>query len=188
LYRKLLLSFAERYTTAAADIRRLLDGKDYEKAHRLIHDIKGLAGNLSADDLQAATAELEKPVKHATVENPPEPGALAKNLDAFETLLEQALRSARSMMPPAEPEPALSGAASPPTADIVRLNAVVDEMVKYLNDYDSAATDCLDANRELFRTLFAPEEFVRFEKRLESYDFAEAQAQLERARKGHLDR
>jgi CheY-like chemotaxis protein len=186
LYRKLLLSFAERYMTAAADIRRLLDGKDYEKAHRLIHDIKGLAGNLSANHLQAATAEIEKQVKHANVENPPEPEALAQNLAAFDTLLDQALRSARSMMPPTTvPGPALSRAASLPSADPVRLKAVAGEMMKYLSDFDSAAADCLNANRELLSTLFSPEEFVRFEKRLESYDFAEAQVQLEQAMKDH---
>jgi two-component system sensor histidine kinase/response regulator len=182
LYRKLLLSFAERYTTAAADIRRLLDSKDYEKAHRLIHDIKGLAGNLSANDLQAATAELERPVKRANVENPPEPEALSKNLAAFETLLDRALRSARTLMhPTTAPGPALSRAASLPAADLVRLKDVVEEMRKYLSDFDSAAADCLNANRELLSTLFSPEEFKRFERRLESYDFAEAQAQLEQA-------
>jgi PAS domain S-box-containing protein len=185
LYRKLLLSFAERYTTAAADIKRLLDGKDYEKAHRLIHDIKGLAGNLSADHLQAATTELEKQVKHANVENPPEQEALAKNLSAFETLLDQALRSARSMMPPKAPGPAPSRAASLSSADPVRLKAVAGEMRQYLSDFDSAAADCLNTNRELLSTLFSPEEFIRFEKGIESYDFAEAQAQLERAMKDY---
>jgi PAS domain S-box-containing protein len=186
LYRKLLLSFAERYTTAAADIRRLLDDKDYEKAHRLIHDIKGLAGNLSANHLQAATAELEKQVKHANVENPPEPEALAQNLAAFETLLDQALRSARSMMPQSTaPGPALSRAASLPSADPVLVKAVAGELRKYLSDFDSAAADCLNENRELLSTLFSPEEFVRFEKRIESYDFAEAQVQLEQTLKDH---
>jgi CheY-like chemotaxis protein len=186
LYRKLLLSFAERYTTAAADIRRLLDDKDYEKAHRLIHDIKGLAGNLSANHLQAATAELEKQVKHANVENPPEPEALAQNLAAFETLLDQALRSARSMMPQSTaPGPTLSRAASLPSADPVLVKAVAGELRKYLSDFDSAAADCLNENRELLSTLFSPEEFVRFEKRIESYDFAEAQVQLEQTLKDH---
>jgi hypothetical protein len=58
-------------------------------------------------------------------------------------------------------------------------------MRKYLSDFDSAAADCLNANRELLSTLFSPEEIVRLEKRIESYDFAEAQAQLERAMKDH---
>ncbi len=185
LYRKLLLSFADKYAPAAEDLRRLLDNRDYEKAHRLIHDIKGLAGNLAAERLQAATAELEKLVKPANAENPPEPEALARAYSAFEGLLEQALTSARSLMPPmTAPGPEMY--AAPPTAvDPARLKAVVGEMMKYLSDFDSAAADCLKANRELLRTLFVPEEFGRFEKRLESYDFAEAQIQLEQAMKDH---
>lgn len=107
LYRKLLVSFAGKYSRAASDIQQLLDDKDYEKAHRLIHDVKGLAGNLSADQLRDATGELEKLVKYANDEKPPEPEALAKNFGTFEKLLEQALSSARSLAPQTgEPGPA----------------------------------------------------------------------------------
>ncbi len=76
LYRKLLLSFATKYTRMADDIRHALDARDYHQAHGLIHDIKGLAGNLAALQLQAAAAELEKLVKHADDKDPPSPEAL----------------------------------------------------------------------------------------------------------------
>ena len=89
------------------------------------------------------------------------------------------------MTPTTAPGPALSRAASPPSADPVRLKAVAGEMRKYLSDFDSAAADCLNANRHLLSALFSPEEFIRFEKRIESYDFAEAQVQLELAMKDH---
>ncbi|HBD07359.1 MAG TPA: two-component system sensor protein, partial [Syntrophobacteraceae bacterium] len=38
LYRKLLLSFATKYTQRAADIRHALDARDFHQAHGLIHD------------------------------------------------------------------------------------------------------------------------------------------------------
>ncbi|MGD9181437.1 MAG: response regulator, partial [Desulfobacterales bacterium] len=53
LYRKLLLNFATDYGETANDIRSALDAKDFERAHSLVHNLKGLAGNLAATDLQA---------------------------------------------------------------------------------------------------------------------------------------
>jgi len=63
LYRKLLLDFGTKYTDAAAEIRQALDAGDFEQAHSLVHNLKGLAGNLAASDLQAAAVEMEKRVK-----------------------------------------------------------------------------------------------------------------------------
>jgi signal transduction histidine kinase/DNA-binding response OmpR family regulator len=51
LYRRLLLSFATDYGGAANDIRIALEAKDFERSHSLVHNIKGLAGNLAATDL-----------------------------------------------------------------------------------------------------------------------------------------
>ena len=66
LYRKLLVDFGTKYTETAREIREALDAKDFEQAHSLVHNLKGLAGNLEAKDLQAATVEMEKLVKGQT--------------------------------------------------------------------------------------------------------------------------
>jgi polar amino acid transport system substrate-binding protein len=63
LYRKLLLDFGSKYTDVAGEIRNALDKRDYQQAHSLVHNLKGLAGNLAAIDLQAATVEMEKLIK-----------------------------------------------------------------------------------------------------------------------------
>ena len=97
LYRKLLTGFAARYVQSAGDIRQALDAGDYRKAHGMIHDVKGLAGNLAAIPLQAAAAELEKLIKHADEKNPPPSDTVNKTFVAFETRMDQALRSAQSM-------------------------------------------------------------------------------------------
>ena len=41
----------------------MLNAKDLKQAHSLIHNLKGLAGNLAATDLQAAAIEIEKLVR-----------------------------------------------------------------------------------------------------------------------------
>jgi CheY-like chemotaxis protein len=63
LYRKLLLDFSVKYAGTADGIRQALDAEDFEQANSLVHNLKGLAGNLAATDLQTAAAEMEKLVK-----------------------------------------------------------------------------------------------------------------------------
>lgn len=97
LYRKLLAGFAARYGQAARDVRQALDAGDYRKAHAMIHDIKGLAGNLAALPLQDAGSDLEKLIKRVDEKNPPPPDDLKKAFAAFETRMDQALQSAKSL-------------------------------------------------------------------------------------------
>jgi PAS domain S-box-containing protein len=99
LYLKLLGSFAARYTARAAEVRRALDARDFGAASGLVHDVKGLAGNLSAQQLQAAAAELERLVKHADGQAPPAKEALDAAFAAFAGRLEHALRAAGSLLP-----------------------------------------------------------------------------------------
>ena len=68
LYRKLLLDFGENYVGAANEIRGALAVGDFKQAHSLVHNLKGLAGNLEATELLAAAVEIEKLVKGQTAE------------------------------------------------------------------------------------------------------------------------
>jgi CheY-like chemotaxis protein len=86
LYRKLLLDFGANYTGVAGEIHKALDSKDLEQAHSLIHNLKGLAGNLAAIDLQAASVNLEILVKGVGKKTPP-----AKKLKLKFSELENAL-------------------------------------------------------------------------------------------------
>jgi two-component system sensor histidine kinase/response regulator len=96
LYRKLLLDFGANYTGVAGEIHKALDSRDLEQAQSLIHNLKGLAGNLAAIDLQAASVNLEKLVKDVGKKTPP-----AKNLklkfSELENALNQALDSVQSL-------------------------------------------------------------------------------------------
>ena len=101
LYRKLLINFSADYRSTANDIRIAIDSKDFEQAHSLVHNLKGLAGNLAATDLQAAAVVLEKLVKGVEKKTP-----IAKELNLkffdLENTLNQALDSAQSLSAPAE--------------------------------------------------------------------------------------
>ncbi len=101
LYRKLLVDFGTKYTETAREIREALDVKDFEKAHGLVHNLKGLSGNLEATDLQAATVEMEKLVKGQT-EKTASDEELNQKYSNLEDALSRALEAVQALGPTAE--------------------------------------------------------------------------------------
>jgi len=99
LYRKLLVDFGTKYTETAGEIRGALDARDFKQAHSLIHNLKGLAGNLEAKDLQVATVGMEKLVKGQT-----EKTVSVKELDLkfaeLKNALDQALDAVQILISP----------------------------------------------------------------------------------------
>jgi HPt (histidine-containing phosphotransfer) domain-containing protein len=101
LYRRLLLDFGAKYTEVAGEIHKALDSKDLKQAHSLIHNLKGLAGNLAAIDLQAASVNLEKLVTGVGKKSPPAK-KLKLKFSELENALNQALDSVQSLGASAE--------------------------------------------------------------------------------------
>jgi signal transduction histidine kinase/CheY-like chemotaxis protein len=97
LYRKLLLDFADGYREASENIHHALIANDINQVHSLVHNIKGLAGNLSATDLQNAAAEMDSLVKKALSGEKLTPGQLESNLSALKKTLEEALASCQTL-------------------------------------------------------------------------------------------
>ncbi len=101
LYRKLLLDFGAKYTAVATQIRKTLDNRDFKQAHSLVHNLKGLAGNLAASALQAAAVEMEKLVK-----GDQKKAASQKQLDQKFATLEKSLNQALEAVQTLGPVPA----------------------------------------------------------------------------------
>jgi signal transduction histidine kinase/DNA-binding response OmpR family regulator len=101
LYRKLLLDFGANYGGVASEIRAALEVGDFEQAHSLVHNLKGLAGNLEAKNLQAAAVKMEKLVKIQTAETASDK-ELYQKLTNLESALNQALGAVQSLGPVAE--------------------------------------------------------------------------------------
>jgi two-component system, sensor histidine kinase and response regulator len=101
LYHKLLLSFAQDYNGAANEIRQALDADDFDQAHSLVHNIKGLAGNLAATELQAAAINLEKLIKEVD-QKTPSANEFDLRFADLENALSKALASAQSLGGPTE--------------------------------------------------------------------------------------
>jgi len=98
LYIKLLGRFAGGYSGIAAEIEEAIDVGDRHQAHALVHNLKGLAGNLSATELFAAARALDEVVKSDAAE----PERLHAEFTVLRAALDEALTSARSVLPPTE--------------------------------------------------------------------------------------
>jgi CheY-like chemotaxis protein/HPt (histidine-containing phosphotransfer) domain-containing protein len=101
LYRKLLLDFGANYGAVAAEIREALAARNFNQAHSLVHNLKGLAGNLEATDLQAAAVAMEQLVKGQAAETASDQ-ELNQKLKGLESALEQGLEAVRILGPMAE--------------------------------------------------------------------------------------
>ena len=101
LYRKLLVDFGTKYVETASEIRKAIDAKDFEQTHSLVHNLKGLAGNLEATELQTAAVKMETLVKGQTKETTSDK-ELKQKFTGLEKALEQALDAVQALGLPAE--------------------------------------------------------------------------------------
>ena len=63
LYKKLLQDFAKEYKSTGSKLYRLMTDNQIDEMAALVHGIKGVAGNLGANDLNTAALDLEKAIK-----------------------------------------------------------------------------------------------------------------------------
>ena len=127
LYRKLLIDFGASYGGVANEIREALAAGDLDQVHSLVHNLKGLAGNLEATDLQAAAVEMEKLARGNQKETPSN-NQLDQKLMELEKAIDQALEAVQILGRPAEEkmlEPSAEWLAAVP---LERLKEVADHI------------------------------------------------------------
>ena len=177
LYLKLLRQFVEQQSTVPARIAECLRAGDHATAERLAHTVKGVAGNLGAGAVQAASGELEKAISSR---------GEASHIEALRERVAGQLDDLIARLRPAIAEaPRADAAATSPAApvDPGQLKTVVADIRKQLGEFDPAAADILEANRDVFRFLLSGDDFAIFEQHVQGYAFGEAQALLEHAAK-----
>jgi two-component system sensor histidine kinase/response regulator len=178
LYLKLLRQFVALQAEAPLRITEALSVGDHAAGERLAHTLTGVAGNLGAGRVQAIAAALEPAIAGR---------ADAGGIEALRQRLADELGALIGRLGPALGEVTLFPPASPsgPPGDPEALKRLVTQMRRQLDELDPAATDVLEVHRALFRSLLRGDDFVDFERHLQSYAFAEARVLLERAASAH---
>jgi two-component system sensor histidine kinase/response regulator len=174
LYLKLLREFVDRQGPAGDEIVVALAAGDTAVAERLAHTVRGVAGSLGARGVQESAAALEKGIGGKL---PPE--GLTPLLTGFRTGLADLVEALKASLPALPAAPGLAAPAAP--FDPEKAKEAVRQMLAHLADFDPAAEECLEANRDVFRSLFPSESFTRFAEEIGGFAFAEAHARLEEA-------
>jgi two-component system, sensor histidine kinase and response regulator len=163
LYGKLLCKFKDGQGNAVEQIKAAIKSGDLETATRLAHTVKGVSGNLGAESLYSAAADLEKAIK----ENPEglenlmtEFGSQLKTvmdgIDAFEKSLE-------AQKTPEKSEGEVQ-------VDKEAVKPLLQEIGQLLESDLMEAMSRLEALKGHLANSLVDEEFRRLEKQVESFD------------------
>jgi len=162
LYAKLLCKFRESQQKALAEIRAALQAGDRETAGRLAHTVKGVSGNLGAESLYSAAAELEKVIKEGqqNIDHPMARfGSQLKIVMDGIKVLEESLAAQKAT----EPSTSVS-------VDKESVKLLLQDMARLLESDLTEAMNRLEALKQHLAHSSAHEEFKRLEKQVESFD------------------
>jgi two-component system sensor histidine kinase/response regulator len=174
LYLKLLRLFIDQQADTPTQLAEQLKASDRATAERTAHTINGIAGNLAITEVHASAGSLEKAIRDQA-----DPARLEELRQQFSDVLFDLIARLR---------PALGAEATAAVAPQTPLNptqsrGAAEQLMKLLADFDSGAADFLETHKAALRSLFPGEAWPQFEKLVQDYAFAEAQAELEQALK-----
>jgi two-component system sensor histidine kinase/response regulator len=173
LYRRLLRDFADGQGRAPDQIADALATGDVMVAERLAHTLKGVAGNIGAKEVQAAAGRLEKLLRDRSAADEVE--TARRQVASVLAPLVRDLRGALGAVVGESPAPATV------SADPARSREAGAQLRALLSESDPGAGEFIEANRDALRALFDRTDWTEFEKLVQAYAFADAQAQLDRA-------
>lgn len=171
-YRRLLERFVDSQQNFAATLEVALVAGDQQEAIRLAHTLKGVAGNLGAEDLQYWAGELETRLKA-------DAGLQAASASHEQTLkaLQEVLQYLQGWLTNQVCEDSSTEEAAPWSQD--DLQVALEELAALLEDYDATAVQQVE--RLLERPL--PEAWDKpvreIKALLAKYDFEAAQQLLD---------
>ena len=172
LYRSLLAQFAAKQCKAAEEIDAALQANDIRLAERIAHTVKGVAGNIGINGIQAAAAGVERSLR--------EQQSLAPgSLEDFARLLRTQILAIRESLPEISPvAPSKPIDAMAVTAEIIRLRALLGE----------SDGDCEDAFlhlREAVAGAVSAEQLDSLNAAINDFEFERAIAKLDEISAAH---
>ncbi|HEX4909219.1 MAG TPA: response regulator, partial [Permianibacter sp.] len=169
-YRHLLQKFVEHQRDSADALEQALTRPDYALAERLAHTDKSVAGNIGADTVAAAAAELEQMAREQV------PAAIWQPaLHHYRSELAALLEALTQQLPQwPDDTPAASAADARASAPD---DAALTALLLHLREGDSEAQEQFEQLREPLRRWLGPDTFVPLARAIDDYDFDHA-AQL----------
>ena len=180
LLRDLLAKFAGEFGDAVDEIRQALDVGDEEGVRRLVHTLKGTAGNLSAKGVQAVARELEEAIDAERSE--PFEGLLAQMERALAQVFDGVGERAPLEASGEGREPGSAAADGRPlrVPDRETLAGLLESLRQGLRDQDPVAADsCLEEVGAQLAGTALEERFRLLAGQIGDFDFGAARDTLE---------
>ncbi len=174
LFLRLLSKFRRNHGDVANDVRNALDRDDPVTAARLVHTVKGVAGNIGARNLHLAAGDLDEALRQNQTE------VIPGLLEAFSEALDLVLSSitALEIQEPDSAEKRGSPQGVPKSIDRERVLPLLNELRAFLEEDDTRAIRALETLREALPPGMAEAELAHLEKQIGEYAFEEAQETL----------
>ncbi|MBF0508479.1 MAG: response regulator [Deltaproteobacteria bacterium] len=170
LYRQLLLDFSNKYHAVTEEIHRLILADDLETAERIAHTVKGIAGNISAQDVHRIAGQLEEALRQKQ----------ADQYDRCLSELDQALQPLTTEVKSLNPEEPDRPPAPDAPVDLDQLAPILVELARLVQDDDTAAESSLEYLKKIIGRAGFEEEIRLLEESIKNYDFEHALAPLQR--------
>jgi HPt (histidine-containing phosphotransfer) domain-containing protein len=156
-------------------VSRSLGEGDRATAERAAHSVKGTAGNLGAEAVQASAAAVERAIREGV-----EPSVLEPLRAELGRALERLAVGLRPWLGPEAKTAALPEAAG--ALDAATAKGLVERWSRLLAECDAGTSDGVETEASVLRGLFGDDEsFRRFRDQVTSYEFEEALEALRRA-------
>ena len=159
-YKSLLFQFQMNQGGIVRKIREALDGGEYEEVTRLVHTIKGVAGNIGANSLQQAAASLEQSQE--------DKGSLAfeQNLEELEAAHALVLHSINSLREETGEVESDRG-----TADVILPAALFQELAELLQMSSHRAAHLFQSIKEQAGIVAEEGDLLQIGRLINGYDF-----------------
>ncbi len=187
LYESMLQKFVDGQSDFEQVFRTAIDKGDHPTAQRLAHTLKGVAANIGARTVSEEAASLEQAVgvgqdRH---EMSSRLGSLLQRLDALTGSLREYFSLQQGIHPDSHSDrqprsqPHIDPNQEPDAVSLLD-PAMVNQLIKLLNENDAEAVDCFHQIAAGLKREF-PLEYVQIEKAIDGFDFEEAHQLLNRA-------
>ncbi len=163
LYKKILLSFRTNNADSTEKIKKALDNKDMKLAERLAHTVKGVAGNIGANDLFTSAAAVEAAIKNSDTDQ------YGRLLESFAEELGFVVKSIGSSFE--QKQEAESSAGTDQPVDVEKVTSLLAEIKELLEEDFSEAESRVEQLKAMLASSKHKSRISKLESQVDGYDF-----------------
>ncbi|MEO5370485.1 MAG: response regulator [Magnetococcus sp. DMHC-1] len=173
VYLRLLIRFRDDYANTGSRLQSALEQGDSAAVRQLAHTLKGVAGNIGANDLHQAATDLEAAFKQNDIQKQ------IRAREHFDQTMATLLQALAVVQPVSEPLTKAPPETSRATVDPTRILTLLTELATLLLRNSFETSTVRNSLRQYLQETPASPLFLELEKHLSRYDFEGAMQKLD---------